>query len=110
MDGGHPPTNGIASALIFFFINAGVLGDIESYHLFEMLFSFLLISEFFSFLLIKNLELLLRLFSGVSLAAYPLFFSESHFNIKDPVGGFIFWFNYYLILFWCSQAETNLDF
>jgi len=84
--GGHPSLNGTIASLfnLIFYQKLGILGDIESYHLFIVFVSsilalvvFLLVSETYG------------TFAGIiaflSLTLYPLFFAESHFNIKDPV-------------------------
>lgn len=86
IDGSHPPLNGIMASLsnMVFYQKLGVMDDVESYHLFEifvaslgMVFVFLMLYESFGFFA--------ALMSAVFLGTYPLFFSESHFNIKDPV-------------------------
>ncbi len=85
-DLGHPPLNGILAAISnrVFYQHFGILGDIESYHLFIVL-----VSVFLSALVFYWVNAEYGLFAGIvsflSLALYPLFFAESHFNIKDPV-------------------------
>ncbi|OGE36501.1 hypothetical protein A3A14_01015 [Candidatus Daviesbacteria bacterium RIFCSPLOWO2_01_FULL_43_38] len=84
-DSGHPPINGIlaASSNYIFYQKLGILGDIESYHLFNILSATFLvfIVSLFAKQAYGNLA---AVFAGVSLILYPLFFAESHFNIKDP--------------------------
>lgn len=84
-DSGHPPVNGILAALsnFTFYQKLGVLGDIESYHLFNILSATLLVIVVTLFAA-QTYGLLVAIVAGLSLAVYPLFFSESHFNIKDP--------------------------
>lgn len=85
-DDGHPPLNGILSALSnrIFYEQLGILGDLESYHAFEVLVASLLV--FLIFVMGRDMQ---GVFTGVvaalSLILYPLFLGESHFNIKDPV-------------------------
>lgn len=84
-DSGHPPINGILAAFsnFIFYQKLGLLGDIESYHLFNVLSAtfLVLIISLFAKQAYGNLA---AMFTGLSLVLYPLFFAESHFNIKDP--------------------------
>ena len=84
-DSGHPPANGILAALLnyVFYQKLNILGDVESYHLFNILAGTLLVVvvTLFAF---ESFGLFAAFISALSLALYPLFFSETHFNIKDP--------------------------
>lgn len=84
-ESGHPPLNGILSALsnYVFFQKFHLSGDIEAHHLFEIFASFLIVLGV-SLFVYSKLGLFPSVVASFSLAAYPLFFSESHFNIKDP--------------------------
>jgi len=84
-DGGHPPANDILAALsnYVFFQKLSVVGDIESHHLFILFTSFLLVLGVGLFVF-RELGIFPSLVASTSLATYPLFFAESHFNIKDP--------------------------
>lgn len=83
---GHPPANDVLAAFTnyIFYQKLGWLGDIESYHLFEVFIVFLLIVGVSIFTYIE-FGPIASLVASISLAAHPLVFSESHFNIKDPV-------------------------
>lgn len=82
---GHPEVNDFLAALsnFIFYQKLGIMGDIESHHLFEV---------FASFLIVLAVALLVNFHFGVgpsvvaafALSTYPLFFAESHFNVKDP--------------------------
>lgn len=84
-DRGHPPTADILSSFFnfVFYQKLGILGDIESYHLFVVFMSALTVSLVFLFAseIFGNWA---GIFSAIFMATYPLFWSESHFNIKDP--------------------------
>ena len=84
--GSHPPINGeLASVFNYiFYQKLGWMGDVESYHLFVIFVSFLLVLSVFLFVS-EQYGFFAGLISFLSLILYPLFFSESHFNIKDPV-------------------------
>lgn len=82
---GHPPFNGIASSFLnhVFFQKLGILPDVESHNLFIVVTSSLLV--FFVFLLVyENFGVFPAMMATILLVTYPLFWSESHFNIKDP--------------------------
>jgi len=83
---GHGPLNGIMASLFnrFFYQKLGVVGDVESYHLFIILTSALLVFVVAAFAT-EEYGCFAGLIAGLSIALYPLFLGESHFNIKDPV-------------------------
>ena len=85
-DTGHPPLNGILAAATnwIFYQKLGVLGDIESYHLFEVFTGAILVLTV-SLFTQETYGVFAGLIAGLSLTLYPLFWAESHFNIKDPV-------------------------
>src|SRR3989344_4804940 len=85
-DGDHPVFNDILGSLsnYIFYQKFGILGDIEAYHLFEIFISAVAVSTVFYFgAYVFNIWT--GLFASLFLGTYPLFWSESHFNIKDPV-------------------------
>lgn len=84
--GSHPPLNGLLASATNYVLyqKLGIVGDIESYHVFIVAASALLV-----FLVVSMTTEWYGMFSGVvaglSLMLYPIFFGESHVNIKDPV-------------------------
>ncbi len=84
-DSGHPPLNGILAALFnkIFYQDLGILGDIESHHLF-IVFSASILVLVVSIFTYQTYGLFASLIASICLSLYPLFFAESHFNIKDP--------------------------
>ena len=84
-DSGHPPLNGELAALLnyIFYQKLGILEDVQSHHLFNILAGSLLVFVVISFakLYIGSFAALI---SYLALVTYPLFWAESHFNIKDP--------------------------
>lgn len=85
-DEGHPPASDILSSFFnyIFYQKLGIMGDLESYHFYEIFVSAILVGTVF-WITKKELGLVPGLVAAFSLASYPLFFSETHFNIKDPV-------------------------
>lgn len=103
---GHPAANGILSAAFnkIFYHQLGVLGDVEAHHLFEVFSSFLLI-WCVAWWTNKYFNVYASIIASASLAFYPLFFAESHFNIKDPVQASFF--GIAVLLFHVSVNEKN---
>lgn len=82
---GHPPVNGIIASFFNFILyqHFGILDDVDSYHLFNILASSLLVFVVFIFMR-EYFGFFPAFVAALALAVYPLFWSESHFNIKDP--------------------------
>lgn len=85
VDGGHPPLNGIMAALTnyLFYQKLSIMGDIEAHHLFNILCATFLVLITIIFTT-QYYGLFAGIIAGLSIASYPLLFSEGHFNIKDP--------------------------
>lgn len=85
-DFGHPPLNGILASLsnYIFYQKLGWLGDIQAYHLFIITVTSLVVFAVFLFTS-SSYGIFAGLIAVLSVILYPLLFSESHFNIKDPV-------------------------
>lgn len=83
---GHPPLNGIMAATFnkVFYQKLGILGDLESYHLFGITIASLLIFVV-GFFMWKEFGIIESAVSSLVLSTYPLFLGEQHFNIKDPI-------------------------
>lgn len=83
---GHPPLNDILASFFNYVLyqKLGVVNDIESYHIFVILVSSLLVGLVF-FITSEQYGIFAGSVAALSLSFYPLFFGESHFNIKDPV-------------------------
>lgn len=84
-DSGHPPLNDISAAILnyIFYQKLGVLDDISSHHIYNILASSLLVFIVVYFIL-ATFGKFAAIISFLSLVTYPLFWSEAHFNIKDP--------------------------
>lgn len=84
-DDGHPPLNGIIASVfnLLFYQKLAILGDIESYHLFNIVSATVLVLVVVLFAR-QTYGFFSSIVAGLVVASYPLFFAESHFNIKDP--------------------------
>ena len=85
IENGHPAVGDILAASFnyIFYQRLHILGDIESYHFFEIFFSTLLVLTI-AIVVYLELGVFASIVASASLALYPLFLAESHFNIKDP--------------------------
>jgi|GEM_PF-664550 len=83
---GHPPLNDILAAASnkFFYQWMGWMGDVESYHLVEVMaatFGVLLVT-WWAYL---EFGATAAIIAGLALALHPMYLGESRFNIKDPI-------------------------
>ncbi len=84
-DSGHPPFNGIlfAASNKIFYETLGILPDIEAYSLTGIVLGAVFLYFFVRFAT-ERFGAIAGIIAGLSLAMYPLFFGEVHFNVKDP--------------------------
>jgi len=84
-DVGHPPLPDILAAGVnkVFYQELGWMGDIPSYHLFEISLATLgvVVVMLWAY---TEFGLTASLIAGLALALHPMFLGESRFNIKDP--------------------------
>lgn len=110
-DGGHPPLNDILAAVTnrIFHEKLGIMGDLESYHMFELFVSCMLV-----FLVFAAIRRRYGLFAGViaalSMSLYPLFYGEAHFNIKDPIEASFFTFTLYFFYLGINEVKGRYFF
>lgn len=102
-DSGHPPINGTLAALLnrLLYQDLGVMGDIESYHLFNILCGTFLVGVVTMFAA-ETYGIFAGMVAGLVMASYPLFFAESHFNVKDPAEAAFFG-----ATIWCFWKSTK---
>lgn len=110
-DGGHPPLNDILAAATnrIFHEKLGIMGDLESYHLFELFVSGMLV--FLMFVMIRQkYGVFAGTIASLSTALYPLFYGESHFNIKDPIEASFFSFALYFFYLGVNRIKGRYFF
>lgn len=85
-EAGHPPLNDILASFsnYIFYQKLGIIDDIEAYHLFTIFVAALLVGLLFLFTA-TEFGFFAGCVTALSIVLYPLFFAESHFNIKDPI-------------------------
>ena len=81
---GHPPFSDIIASFFNFvlFQRLGIINDVDSYHIYSVFLASILVAVIF-FWTAKKYGIFAGLVASLSLALYPLFLGESHFNIKD---------------------------
>lgn len=94
-DGGHPPFPDIVAALSnrIFYQALHILGDVESYQMVDCLFGaigvflvFIFAFEILAYIGFRGLSCTLGAsIAALALGLYPLFFGDSHFNMKEPL-------------------------
>lgn len=90
-DAGHPPLSGILAAFTnyIFYQKLGIMGDVNSYHMFILFLSALVAVLVFHWAQ-QEFGFFAAVISFLTITTYPLFIAESHNNIKDPVQTFFF--------------------
>ncbi len=83
---GHPAVSDMLMAVTnrVMYENLGLLGDVESYHLYVVIVASLAVF-FVSFFARAAFGGIAAVVASLSLALYPFYFAESHFSIKDIV-------------------------
>lgn len=105
-DGGHPATSDILAAMsnFVFYQKLGLVGDIQGYHLFNI-FTATLTVFVVAIFAYQTYGVFASVIASLTIATYPLFFAESHFNIKDPPE--TAFFTLAIFSFWKSLERGN---
>lgn len=119
-DLGHPPLPDIIAAMFnkIFFQTLNILDDIGGYHIFYILVSSLgvFITCLFTFEILFSLKplekrfyliVLSSLMAGLSIAFYPIFFAEAHFNMKDPLTATLFTISIWSFWHWVKENKLK---
>ena len=98
--GGHPPLSDILSSVFnrVFFGKLRLVNDIDSYRVYSIFLASSLIGLVFWWVA-SNYGLAAGFVSSLSLALYPLFWSESHFNNEKDIPETVFW-SFMIFCFW----------
>lgn len=85
-DGGHPPLSDILSSAfnLVLFQKLGLINDIDSYRIYGIFLASLLVGVVF-YWASSVYGRIAGLVAVISLATYPLFWSESHFNTEKDI-------------------------
>lgn len=106
-DGGHPPLSDILSSFFNYvlFQKLGLINDIDSYRIYGILLSAILIGLIYAWVS-KVYGKVEGLIAGITLALYPLFWSESHFNGEKDIPETAFW-SFFVFAIWRGVKEKN---
>lgn len=108
-DGGHPILNDMLASLTnhIFYQNLGIMNDIDAYQLFNIITATLsvFIVTVFAY---KTYGWFASLIAALTLSSFPLFFGESHFNVKDPAQSAFYTLT--VFAFWMSLKKGNWKF
>ena len=98
--GGHPPLSDILSSVFnrVLFGKLRVINDIDSYRVYSIFLASSLVGLIF-YWVGSNFGLVAGIVSSLSLALYPLFWSESHFNNEKDIPETVFW-SFMIFCFW----------
>ena len=98
--GGHPPLSDILSSVFnrVLFGKLRLVNDIDSYRVYSIFLASSLIGLVFWWVA-SNYGLAAGVVSSLSLALYPLFWSESHFNNEKDIPETVFW-SFMIFCFW----------
>lgn len=103
----HPVASDILAALsnYIFFQKLNILGDVESYHLYGLFLSSVLVGVvvYFTSFYFGNFA---SIASGLSLLFYPFFLGESRFNTKDFPE--TFFYSMFVLSFWLAVRKRKI--
>lgn len=105
--GGHPPLSDILESVFnkIFFAKLGLVNDVDSYRLYGILLASVLVGLVF-YWTSKTYGTVSGIFAAISLALYPLFWSESHFNTEKDIPEAVYW-SLFLYLIWKGYTKRN---
>lgn len=98
--GGHPPISDILSSGFnrVLFGNLKIVNDVDSYRIYSIFLASLLVFLVFHWVA-SVFGKVAGVVSSLSLATYPLFWSESHFNNEKDIPETVFW-SFTIFCFW----------
>ncbi len=104
---GHPPLSDIITSVFnrVLFAKLRLINDIDSYRIYSVLLASLLVSLIF-YWTSKVYGKLAAIVSTLSLALYPLFWSEMHFNNEKDVPETVFW-SFMLFCLWKGLTKKK---
>src|SRR5258708_3762551 len=105
---GHPPLSDILSSFfnLLLFQKLRLINDIDAYHVYGVFLSACLISLGF-YWVSKLYGKVSGIITALTLALYPLFWSESHFNTEKDVPETVYW-SFFIFAFWKGVTEKKI--
>lgn len=104
---GHPPLSDILSALFnrIFFGQLSIINDIDSYRVYGVFLSSLLIVLIYRWVS-NEYGNFAGFVSVLSLALYPLFWAESHFNTEKDIPETVYW-SFFVFSVWSGVTKKS---
>ncbi len=105
---GHPPLSDILSSVfnVVFFQKLRIINDVDSYHLYGVVLASVLVGLIF-YWVSKVYGKVAGFIASATLALYPLFASEAHFNTEKDVPETAYW-SFFAFAFWKGVTEKKL--
>lgn len=106
--GGHPPLSDILSAATnrLLYAKLHLINDIDAYHVYGIFLAAALVGLIY-FWTSQKYGTGAGLIAALSLATYPLFWAESHFNTEKDIPEAAFW-SFFLFSFWKAVKTKKL--
>lgn len=105
--GGHPPLSDIFAAAFnyVFFQQLGLVNDIDAYRIYGVLLAAILVGIVY-YWISKRYGVFAGVIAAFSLALYPLFWSESHFNNEKDIPETVF-ISLMIFFFWQGVVQEK---
>lgn len=104
---GHPPLSDILASVFneIFFVRLRLINDIDAYRVYGIFLAASLVGLVYWWAS-NSYGLLAGLVAVLSLSLYPLFWSESHFNIEKDIPEAVFW-AFLIFCFWKGIIQKD---
>lgn len=104
---GHPPLSDILSSFFNYilFTKLGLINDIDAYRIYAIFLAASLVGLIF-FWISGIYGKFAGFISSLSLALYPLFWSEAHFNNEKDIPETVFW-SFFIFFIWKGLISKN---
>lgn len=105
---GHPPISDILSAFFNYilFQKTGIVNDIDSYRIYGVFLASCLVGLIYWWVS-KKYNSLAGFIAALTLATYPLFWAESHFNTEKDIPETVYW-SFLLFAIWNGVTKKSL--
>lgn len=105
---GHPPLSDILSSIFnrVLYGKLHLINDIDSYRVYGVFLASLLVGLIF-YWISRDYGTVSGFLASISVALYPLFFSESHFNTEKDIPETVFW-SFFLFSFSEGTRKKNV--
>ncbi len=105
---GHPPLSDILSSVFnrILYGKLHLINDIDAYHVYGIFLAAILVGLIF-YWVSENYGKLAGIIASISLAMYPLFWSESHFNTEKDIPEVAYW-SFFIFCVWKGITKRSI--